>query len=73
MTDETTLEFTFSDEWTWHDGEQIVADDWVLLLQIALEIMVYQSDDERPHEFIESAEVVDERTAGTHPSVAGYQ
>ncbi|WP_247004242.1 ABC transporter substrate-binding protein [Halosolutus gelatinilyticus] len=65
MADETTVEFTFSDEWTWHDGDQVVADDWVMQLQIALEILDYQSqsDDERPHEFIESAEAVDERTA----------
>ncbi|ELY92183.1 ABC transporter substrate-binding protein [Natrialba taiwanensis] len=64
MVDDTTLEFTFSDEWTWHDGEQVVADDWVMQLQLALGIMEYQAEDsERPHQFIESAEAVDERTA----------
>ncbi|WP_241471273.1 ABC transporter substrate-binding protein [Natrinema salifodinae] len=64
LTDDTTLEFTFSDEWAWHDGDRVVADDWVMQLQIALRIMEYQAaDGERPHQFLESAEVVDDRTA----------
>lgn len=64
MVDNTTLEVTFSDEWTWHDGDQLIADDWVMQLQMALEILAYQTEDgERPHQFLESAEVVDEQTA----------
>ncbi|WP_049915213.1 ABC transporter substrate-binding protein [Natrialba taiwanensis] len=64
MVDDTTLEFTFSDEWTWHDGDQVVADDWVMQLQMSLEILDYQAEDgERPHQFLESAEAVDEQTA----------
>ncbi|NUB93356.1 ABC transporter substrate-binding protein [Haloterrigena sp. SYSU A121-1] len=64
MADDTALEFTFSDEWTWHNGDQLVADDWVMQLQMALAILEYQAEDgERPHQFIESAEAPDERTA----------
>ncbi|SEW31315.1 ABC transporter substrate-binding protein [Natrinema salifodinae] len=67
MADDTTLEFTFSDEWTWHGGDQLVADDWVMQLQMSLEILDYQADDdERPHQFIESAEAPDEQTARIH-------
>ncbi|SER39867.1 ABC transporter substrate-binding protein [Natrinema salaciae] len=64
MADDTTLEMTFSDEWTWHNGDQLVADDWVMQLQMALEILEYQAEDgARPHQFIESAEAPDEQTA----------
>ncbi|WP_222912989.1 ABC transporter substrate-binding protein [Natrinema sp. SYSU A 869] len=64
MTDDTTLEMTFSDEWTWHNGDQLVADDWVMQLQMTLAILEFQAEDgERPHQFIESAEAPDEQTA----------
>ncbi|WP_126664924.1 ABC transporter substrate-binding protein [Haloterrigena salifodinae] len=64
MTDDTTLEFTFSEDWTWHNGDQLVADDWVMQLQMALAILEYQAEDgERPHQFLESAEAPDEYTA----------
>ncbi|KDE57605.1 ABC transporter substrate-binding protein [Halostagnicola sp. A56] len=64
MVDDTTLEVTFSDEWTWHDGDQVVADDWVMQLQIALAMLEFQAEDgARPHQFLESAEAVDDRTA----------
>ncbi|ADB63259.1 extracellular solute-binding protein family 5 (plasmid) [Haloterrigena turkmenica DSM 5511] len=63
MVDDTTLEFTFSDEWTWHNGDQLVADDWVMQLQMALAILEHQAEDgDRPHQFIESAEAPDEQT-----------
>lgn len=64
MVDDTTLEFTFSEDWSWHDGDQVVADDWVMQLQIALEILEFQAEDgDRPHQVIESAEAPDEQTA----------
>ncbi|WP_222912991.1 ABC transporter substrate-binding protein [Natrinema sp. SYSU A 869] len=64
MTDDTTLEMTFSDEWTWHNGDQLTAEDWVMQLQMSLAILEYQADDgSRPHQFLESAEAPDEYTA----------
>ncbi|MFP8953491.1 ABC transporter substrate-binding protein [Natrialbaceae archaeon A-arb3/5] len=67
MVEDTTLELSFSDEWTWHDGDDLVAQDWVMQMQMALEIMEYQADDDsRPHQFIESAESVDDYTAQVH-------
>lgn len=72
MPDDTTLELTFSEDWTWHDGDQVVADDWVTQLKISLRILEYQAeDDERPHQFIASAEAPDKQTVriGLHDPV----
>ncbi|NUB93357.1 twin-arginine translocation signal domain-containing protein [Haloterrigena sp. SYSU A121-1] len=64
MADDTTLEMTFSDEWTWHNGDDLTAEDWVMQLQMSLAILEYQAEDgERPHQFLESAEAPDEYTA----------
>ncbi|QRV17954.1 twin-arginine translocation signal domain-containing protein (plasmid) [Haloterrigena salifodinae] len=64
MADDTTLEMTFSEDWTWHNGDDLTAEDWVMQLQMSLAILEYQAEDgERPHQFLESAEAPDEYTA----------
>ncbi|ADB63260.1 extracellular solute-binding protein family 5 (plasmid) [Haloterrigena turkmenica DSM 5511] len=64
MADDTTLEMTFSEDWTWHNGDDLTAEDWVMQLQMSLAILEYQAEDgARPHQFIESAEAPDEYTA----------
>ncbi|WP_207592642.1 ABC transporter substrate-binding protein [Halomontanus rarus] len=65
--DETTLDVTFSDQWTWHDGDQVVAQDWATQLQLALEILRSTAEPgERPHQVIESVEAVDDRLIRIH-------
>ena len=64
MADDTTLEMTFSEDWTWHNGDDLTAEDWVMQLQMSLAILEYQAEDgARPHQFLESAEAPDEYTA----------
>lgn len=64
---ETALDVTFSDRWTWHNGDQVVAQDWATQLQIALEIQrVAAEDGERPNQVIESVTVEDDRLLRFH-------
>ncbi|WP_224337977.1 ABC transporter substrate-binding protein [Haloprofundus halobius] len=63
MADDTTLEATISEDWTWHNGDQFVAQDWVTQYQIELEILkAGVEDDERPHQVIKGVETVDDQT-----------
>lgn len=65
--DETTLEVTFSDEWTWHNGDPVVAQDWATQLQLALEISRATADSgNRPHQVVESVEAVDDQLLRFH-------
>ena len=38
MSGDKTLEVTLSDKWTWHNGDQFVAQDWVMQMQIENEL-----------------------------------
>ncbi len=61
--DDTTLSVTLDDRWTWHNGDQFVADDYVMEQQIELEILQYTAEEEgreRPHQVMESIEAVDD-------------
>jgi len=61
MTGDTTLEATFSDEWTWHDGTQFNARDYVMEQQIELEIQRFSADEgARPDPVLKSIEAVDD-------------
>lgn len=63
MVEDTTMEFRLSDEFTWHNGDQITAQDWALQFDIGLGILAAQADEgARPHPLVESAEAVDETT-----------
>ncbi|WP_226042613.1 ABC transporter substrate-binding protein [Natrinema sp. DC36] len=63
MVEDTTMEFRLSDEFTWHNGDQVTAQDWALQFDIALGILAMQAEDGgRPHPLVESAEAVDETT-----------
>ncbi|WP_235853683.1 ABC transporter substrate-binding protein [Halosimplex salinum] len=62
MTDDTTLEATFRDDYTWHNGDQFVAQDYVMEQQIELEILKAQAEDgENAHVAMESIEAVDDQ------------
>ncbi|WP_435102786.1 ABC transporter substrate-binding protein [Halarchaeum sp. P4] len=58
MTGDTTLEVTFSDQWTWHNGDQFVAQDWVMQQQIENEIVAAGDSDSDP--LIKSVEATDD-------------
>lgn len=61
MTGDTTLEATFSDQWTWHNGDQFKAQDYVMEQQIEIEIgRATAEEGERAHETIERIEAVDD-------------
>jgi len=61
MTDETTLEATFSDEWTWHDGTQFNARDYVMEQQIELEIARFSAgENERADPVMKSISASDD-------------
>ncbi len=65
--DETALDVMFSDQWTWHNGDQVVAQDWATQLQIALELQRFATEDgNRPNQIIESVEVVDDQLLRFH-------
>jgi peptide/nickel transport system substrate-binding protein len=44
MPEEGVLEVELSDEWTWHNGDQFVAEDWVMQYQIEKAIAEFQAD-----------------------------
>lgn len=69
LVDETTIEATFSDEYTWHDGDDFRAEDYVLEQQIELAIARLQQDEDdesEPHAAITRIETVDGRMARIH-------
>lgn len=43
MPEEAVLEVEISDQWTWHNGDQFVADDWVMQYQIEKAIAEFQN------------------------------
>ncbi|RDI69862.1 ABC transporter substrate-binding protein [Halopelagius longus] len=59
MSDDTTLEVTISDQWTWHNGDQFVAQDWVMQQQI--ELAIQASGEEESDPLVNSVEAVDDQ------------
>jgi len=61
MSDDTTLEVTLSDEWTWHNGDQFVAQDWVMQQEIDIALRGAANPDvENPHPVMSGVEAVDD-------------
>lgn len=61
MSDDTTLEVTLSDEWTWHNGDQFVAQDWVMQQEIDIALReAANPDTENPHPVMSGVEAVDD-------------
>ena len=61
--DDTTLEFHLSDEFTWHNGDQVTAHDWQLQFDIGLGILAMQAEEgARPHPLVKGAEATDDTT-----------
>lgn len=61
-TSDTVLDVTLSDQWTWHNGDQFVAQDYVMEQQIELEILrASAEDDERAHQVMKAIEAVDDQ------------
>lgn len=58
MSDKTTLETELSDQWTWHNGDPVVAQDWAM--QWEMEIAITSSGDNDNPTPMESIEVVDD-------------
>ena len=59
MPEDDVLEVELSDQWSWHNGDQVVAADWVTQMQIEKAIAEFQSDSENPTVFSE-LEAVDD-------------
>lgn len=59
MADESTLEVTLSDQWTWHNGDPFVAQDWVMQQEMELAILSASEDASEP--LISSVEAVDDQ------------
>lgn len=57
-TDDTTLEATISDKWTWHNGDAFVAQDWVMQQQIENEIRKASNPDSE--QLVQSVKAVDD-------------
>lgn len=61
-TSDTVLEVTLSDQWTWHNGDPFVAQDYVMEQQIELEILrASAGDGERAHQVMKGIEAVDDQ------------
>lgn len=59
----STIEFTFSEDWTWHNGDDVTAHDWQLQFDLALGLLAMQAEDgARPHPIVESAEATGDYT-----------
>ena len=58
MPDDKTLEATFSDKWTWHNGDKFVAQDWVMQQEIELALQKASDDGGKP--LIKSVKAVDD-------------
>lgn len=59
---DNVLEATLSDQWTWHNGDQFVAQDYVVQQQIELEILRSSAEEgERPHQVMKGIEAVDDQ------------
>ncbi|WP_424005169.1 ABC transporter substrate-binding protein (plasmid) [Haloarcula salina] len=62
MTGDTTLEATFSDQWSWHNGEPFTAEDYVMEQQIEIEIgRATAEEGARAHDTIKRIEAVDDQ------------
>ncbi|MFB6152518.1 MAG: ABC transporter substrate-binding protein [Haloarculaceae archaeon] len=48
MPEDKVLEVELSDKFTWHNGDQVVADDWVTQMKIEKAIKEFQSDSDNP-------------------------
>ncbi|GAA5053084.1 ABC transporter substrate-binding protein [Haladaptatus pallidirubidus] len=59
MSGDKTLEVTLSDKWTWHNGDQFVAQDWVMQQQI--ELAIQQASDSEEEQLIKSVEAIDDQ------------
>nr|WP_049954499.1 ABC transporter substrate-binding protein [Halostagnicola larsenii] len=64
MTDSTTLETEISDEWTWHNGDPLVAQDWAM--QWEMEIAISTADGGDNPTPMEEIEVVDDHFLRIH-------
>lgn len=61
-TSDTVLEVTLSDQWTWHNGDPFVAQDYVMEQQIELEILRASAEDgKRAHQVMKGIEAVDDQ------------
>lgn len=60
MSDDKTLEVTLNENWTWHNGDQFVAQDWVMQSEIEQEIRG-AADDSDSEMLIESTKAVDDQ------------
>lgn len=58
MADKTTLETQLSDQWTWHNGDPVVAQDWAM--QWEMEMAISAAGDEGSSTPMKSIEVVDD-------------
>ncbi|WP_224450358.1 ABC transporter substrate-binding protein [Haloprofundus salilacus] len=62
MAEDNVLEATLSDQWTWHNGDQFVAQDWVMQQQMEIELArAANPDSDRPHAVMKSVEAVDDQ------------
>lgn len=60
--DGDVLELNFSEDWTWHDGDQVTASDYYTAAQLDLEISRVQSGKEDPSQWVKGFELVDDFT-----------
>ncbi|WP_207592358.1 ABC transporter substrate-binding protein [Halomontanus rarus] len=61
MTDDTTLEAELSDEWTWHNGDQFVAQDWTMQAEIEIALAEAAAEGDEQAHVMESVEAVDDQ------------
>ena len=64
MSGDKTLEATFSDKWTWHNGDKFVAQDWVMQQEIDDAISAAADSDSKP--LIDNIEVSDDHHIKIH-------
>lgn len=54
------LEVQFRDDWYWHDGDNVTAQDYTTQWNLDLELQRIQSGEEHPHPWVRSVEALDE-------------
>lgn len=60
--DGDVVELQFSEDWTWHDGDQLTASDYYTSSQLGLEVSRVQSGEEDPSQWVAGYELVDDFT-----------
>lgn len=64
--DGETLDMELRDDYTWHNGDDVVAQDYATQWNIDLELSRILSDNEDPNAFIDEAEAIDDHLIRFH-------